>query len=294
MALPLHFSSAPAPESVHSLSARQGLGAPSPIVFPAAGACTFVAPAVTVLQPQPAVPGSVRLAPAQGHACGLAAASPSPLLAPLPQQAPGTALALAQVPAPVLALGQAPSSTLVPPGSCAVVAGETVTMPGQPSRLTAGMTTPEDIAAQRQEYSHSIDEQQRRGEAVLSQQAAQQREHLRMQAEQQKVVALGRWDQHLRAQELLAEREYQQQLAALRAAAAEQRAALEERASQLIMDYHARRTQQEVNRRSYQQQVRQWEAEQSQFQRGLQNMDLSRSTKDQLRLAQSLPQGVAL
>mmetsp|Transcript_57932 Transcript_57932/g.139944 ORF Transcript_57932/g.139944 Transcript_57932/m.139944 type:complete len:162 (-) Transcript_57932:76-561(-) len=95
---------------------------------------------------------------------------------------------------------------------------------------------------------------------------------------------MGRWDQHLRAQELLAEREYQQQLATLREAAAQQRAVLEEQSSQLIVEYNARRTQQEINRRNYELQFRSWEAQEQRRQQQLMGLDLSRSTKDELRL----------
>lgn len=152
-------------------------------------------------------------------------------------------------------------------------------MPTQPVRLTVGMASPQDVAAQKQEYSRSLDEQQRQGEAILSQQTHQQREHLRLQAEQQKVLAMGRWDQHLRAQELLAEREYQQQLAALREAARQRMATLEEQASQLIMEYNARKAQQEVNLRDYELQVRRWEAEAQHF-----HTTLGRTAREQSKL----------
>lgn len=254
----------------------------------AAGACPTsysMPPTMANLPPTLPVPSSVRLEPGSvplpssvqlepgSLTTSALALQPKPLLAPVPI---GSQLAPAGL--------QGMTSGLPPAGACAVVAGETVTMPGQPSRLTVGMVTLEDVAAQRHEYTRSLDEQQHQGEQLLAQQVVQQREHLKVQAEQQKVLAMGRWDQHLRAQELLAEREYQQQLASLREAAAQQRAVLEEQAAQLVMEYNARKTQQEINKRNYELQIRQWEAQQQQRQQQLLGLDLSRTTKDELRL----------
>merc|ERR1712039_202256 len=132
--------------------------------------------------------------------------------------------------------------------------------PSGPVNLTAGMVTPEDVARQKEEYKTTIDEQQRQGEAVLNEQTLQQREHIRMQAQQQKSIAMGRWDQHLRAQEIVAEQEYQQQIAVLHETVRQQKVALAKQAAQMVMEYNSRKVQQEINQRHYEIQLQHWHA----------------------------------
>jgi len=151
----------------------------------------------------------------------------------------------------------------VPPGSEAMVAGERIVMPGAPASLTYGMVRPEEVVAQKEEYGRNLDEQQRQGREVLTQQTERQREYLRMQAEQQKLIAAGRWDQHLRAQEIQAEQDYQQELAKLREAARELKTALDNQSAQLVVEYNARKAQEELNYRIYEAELREWEEAQS-------------------------------
>lgn len=155
-------------------------------------------------------------------------------------------------PAPVLTVP-------IPPGSEAVIAGQRVVMPGAPASLTYGMVRPEEVEAQKEEYGRNLDEQQRQGREALMFQTERHREFLRVQAEQQKLIAAGRWDQQLRAQEMQAEQEYQQELAKLREAARELKTALDAQAAQLAVEYHARKTQEELNYRIYEAELREWE-----------------------------------
>merc|ERR1712003_577714 len=131
-----------------------------------------------------------------------------------------------------------------------------------PVSLTASMTNPQDVVMQKEVYKHSLDEQLKQGEALLNQQAMRQQEHIRLQAEQQKALAIGRWDQQLRAQEMAAEQEYQQQLAKLQDDARQKKVLLEKQASEAIMEYNARKTQQEINYRHFQLQMQRWQAQQ--------------------------------
>lgn len=132
-------------------------------------------------------------------------------------------------------------------------------MPDQPSNLTVGLVSPDEVAQQKEEYCRCLDEQQRHGLEVLKEQIQRQREYIRMQADQQKAIAAGRWDQHLRAQELAAEQEYQHEMAKLQEANRQLKTVLENQAAQLLVEFHARRTQEELNYRAYEVQLKEWE-----------------------------------
>jgi len=164
-----------------------------------------------------------------------------------------------QVMGPPVALPQAGSP--VPPGTKAVVGGEQIAMPAMPASLTKGMVCPEDVAVQKEQFRKSVEEQQRQGEEALAQQLSQQKDYVRLQAEQQKALAHGRWDQQLRAEEMAAVQDYHQQMARLQDVARQQKLALQKQASQLVMEYNARRAQQEINQRQYEVQLQQWEAQ---------------------------------
>jgi len=114
---------------------------------------------------------------------------------------------------------------------------------------------------QKEQFRKSVEEQQRQGEEALAQQLSQQKDYVRLQAEQQKALAHGRWDQQLRAEEMAAVQDYHQQMARLQDVARQQKLALQKQASQLVMEYNARRAQQEINQRQYEVQLQQWEAQ---------------------------------
>jgi len=128
--------------------------------------------------------------------------------------------------------------------------------------LTPGMVRPKDLEHQKEEYTRILDDQQRQAEAVLSQQKARQIEDLRMQAEHQKALAMSHWDKQLRAKEVIAEQEYQQELARLQESTRQLRLALQQQSAQLIVEYSARQVQEEVNLRRYEIDLEHWEAEQ--------------------------------
>lgn len=147
-----------------------------------------------------------------------------------------------------------PSS--IPVGTEAIVLGERVTMPAPPTSMVVGLATPAEIERQKEEHMRDLDEQQRHRKEVLTEQTERQREYIRAQAQQQKAIAAGRWDQHLRAQEIAAEQEYQQQLSKLQEAARQLNTVLENQAAQLIVEYHGRKTQDEFNHRMYDTEMR--------------------------------------
>merc|ERR1719221_406428 len=103
---------------------------------------------------------------------------------------------------------------------------------------------------------------------MLSQQFSQHKDYVRVQAEQQKALTQGRWDQHLRAEEMAAEQDYHLQIAKLQDAVRQHKLALQKEASLLVMEYNARRAQQEINHRQYEAELQQWAAgRQAQLQR---------------------------
>jgi len=132
-------------------------------------------------------------------------------------------------------------------------------MPGAPSSLTYGLVSPQEVDAQKDEYARSLDQQQQQAREALVQQCDRQREYLRVQAEQQKAIAAGRWDQRFREQEMAAEQEYQQELARVREAARQLKVALEYQAAALVVEYNARKSQEELNYRIYEAEIREWE-----------------------------------
>lgn len=130
---------------------------------------------------------------------------------------------------------------------------------GIPSDLTYGLVTPEEVNEKRNEYSRSLDGQQRQARDALVQQFQRQQDYLQLQADQQKAIAAGRWDQRFREEEMQAEQEYQQEVAKLRDAARQLKTALSTQATQLIVEYNSRKVQDELNHRIYEAEFKEWE-----------------------------------
>jgi len=101
--------------------------------------------------------------------------------------------------------------------------------------------------------------QHKENEAILQQQADHEIHHARSAAERYKALVLGRLEVQMREEEMAAEHEYQNQLAQLREAACRKRAALEKQAGDLVMEYSARKAQDDMNRKQHQMQLQQWE-----------------------------------
>eukprot|EP00419_Tripos_fusus_P079837 CAMPEP_0172939670 /NCGR_PEP_ID=MMETSP1075-20121228/223646_1 /TAXON_ID=2916 /ORGANISM="Ceratium fusus, Strain PA161109" /LENGTH=474 /DNA_ID=CAMNT_0013801061 /DNA_START=27 /DNA_END=1451 /DNA_ORIENTATION=- len=129
-----------------------------------------------------------------------------------------------------------------------------------PAKLTDGMPNPQEVAQQKQEFARHIMVQHKENEAILEQQAEHEIQHARRAAERYKALVLGRLEVQRREEEMAAEHEYHTQLANLREAACQKRAALEKQAGDLVMEYSARKAQDDMNRRNHQIQFQQWEA----------------------------------
>lgn len=150
----------------------------------------------------------------------------------------------------------------VPAGTQAVAGGEMITMPPLPASLTAGLVSPQEVAAQKEEFQRTLTVQLQQAQAALSQQTEKQREFMRTQAEQAKALADSRWNQHLQSQEMSAEREYQQEVSKLQEAVRQAKVSLQHQASQLLLEYNSRRAQEELNLKSYEIDLKKWETEQ--------------------------------
>ncbi|CAE8654106.1 unnamed protein product, partial [Polarella glacialis] len=125
--------------------------------------------------------------------------------------------------------------------------------------LTRGHPRPDEIQAEKEREHQHIDLQMQQAQVVLQEQTNKERDFLRSQASQAKEIASGRWDQHLRTQELSAEQEYQQQLAKVHEDARQMRLILEQQSSQLILEYETRRAQEDINHHMHEVELHQWE-----------------------------------
>ncbi|CAE7946404.1 Gba [Symbiodinium sp. KB8] len=105
------------------------------------------------------------------------------------------------------------------------------------------------VSLREEQNYREVDEQLQQAQLLLEEQTKREKEYLRAQATQAKEVLEGRWDQHLRAQEISAEQDFQKSLAQLHESSRMMRLKLEEQASQLVIEYQTRRTQEELQRR---------------------------------------------
>ncbi|CAE7915477.1 CACNA1G [Symbiodinium necroappetens] len=125
--------------------------------------------------------------------------------------------------------------------------------------LTRHLPPPEVVNAQKEQNYREVDEQLQQAQLLLEEQTKREKEYLRAQATQAKEVLEGRWDQHLRAQEISAEQDFQKSLAQLHESSRMMRLKLEEQASQLVIEYQTRRTQEEINRHKHEVELHHWE-----------------------------------
>merc|ERR1719410_2374707 len=195
------------------------------------------------------------LAPAAAPAIVTPAVAPTMVTPAALPEAVGAAVMMGPVPPPL---------TTIPPMPSAPAVVEAPPMPLMPpvppAKLTDGMPNPREVPEQKQEFTRHIMVQQKENEAILQQQADHEKEHARLAADRYKALVLGRLEVQMREEEMAAEHEYHNQLANLREAACHKRAALEKQAADIVMEYSARKAQDDMNRRNHQVQFHQWEA----------------------------------
>jgi len=132
--------------------------------------------------------------------------------------------------------------------------------PMPPAKLTDGLPNPQEVAQQKQEFARDIMVQHKANQAILQQQLDHEIQHARSAADRYKALVLGRLEVQMREEEMSTEHEYHNQLALLHEAACRKRAALEKQAGDLVMEYSARKAQDDMNRKQHQQQFQHWEA----------------------------------
>eukprot|EP00439_Symbiodinium_sp_Y106_P060454 s714_g8.t3 len=125
--------------------------------------------------------------------------------------------------------------------------------------LTRHLPPPEVVNAQKEQNYREVDEQLQQAQLLLEEHTKREKEYLRAQATQAQEVLAGRWDQHLRAQEISAEQDFQKSLGQLHESSRMMRLKLEEQASQLVIEYQTRRTQEEINRHKHEVELHHWE-----------------------------------
>eukprot|EP00927_Polykrikos_kofoidii_P063763 TRINITY_DN5863_c0_g1_i4.p1 TRINITY_DN5863_c0_g1~~TRINITY_DN5863_c0_g1_i4.p1 ORF type:complete len:573 (-),score=135.54 TRINITY_DN5863_c0_g1_i4:107-1825(-) len=131
---------------------------------------------------------------------------------------------------------------LAPPHSQPQMPPQPQAMPGvapPPASLTAGLPDPSAVERQKAGYMKSLDEQEKQSTGALEAQKKQQLDYLYAQADQQKKQAWMQIDQQVKQQEIALTQQYNQQLLQLNQQYHTQKAALEQQAMQLTMEYHA-------------------------------------------------------
>lgn len=171
--------------------------------------------------------------------------------------------------------------------------------PSAPPR--SGLITVDEVTIQKEELRKTLDLQLQQAEASLREQAARQREYLRSQAEQARVMVRARWDQQLRAQELAAEQGHMQEIQRLQEELRAAQASVRSQATQMVLAYHQRKVEQDMNLSRFNTELQQWEADymlkahflqsgQVKSEADLQRMLVLRQNQVQQRAMQHLPE----
>lgn len=111
--------------------------------------------------------------------------------------------------------------------------------------LTRGFPDPASIEEQKQAYAKSLDLQLEEGNRSLREQNEERKRELRRAAEQRKQALVLQVEQQVRAHEAVLDEQTNQALMSLKKAALEQRAALDQQAASLTLEYQQRKMQEE-------------------------------------------------
>lgn len=110
---------------------------------------------------------------------------------------------------------------------------------------------PDEIIKQKQQYAKSLEEQFVHGAKVLDRSFKRQAEILRAAGEQQKINFGIQVDQSMQQQEILLAQRHSDELLQLQMAARQQRTSLEQQANALVMEYQARKGQEDMAMQRY-------------------------------------------
>eukprot|EP00435_Cladocopium_sp_Y103_P013586 s2255_g3.t1 len=111
--------------------------------------------------------------------------------------------------------------------------------------FTRGFPDPTSIEEQKQAYCRSLDHQLEEGNKSLQQQNIERKKQLHEAAEQQKQALLLHMEQQVKMQEMALDEQTNHALMGLKKAALDQRAALEQQAASLTLEYQQRKMQEE-------------------------------------------------
>ncbi|CAE7638578.1 cspA [Symbiodinium pilosum] len=183
----------------------------------------------------PVVPTTTMAHPAYGAPVPMSFASPHPAMlastSGLPMPGPGQAGPVYA--APVSGSQQDPAS----PAS--------VDSDGTNGPYTRGFPDPASIEEQKKHYCRSLEEQLEEGNKSLQQQNVERKKQLHEAAEQQKQALLLHMDQQVKMQEMALDEQTNQAMMGLKKAALDQRAALEQQAASLTLEYQQRKMHEE-------------------------------------------------
>lgn len=110
---------------------------------------------------------------------------------------------------------------------------------------TRGFPDPASIEEQKKAYCRSLDLQLEEGNKSLQQQNIERKKQLHEAAEQQKQALLLHMDQQVKMQEMALDEQTNQAMMGLKKAALDQRAALEQQAASLTLEYQQRKMHEE-------------------------------------------------
>jgi len=111
--------------------------------------------------------------------------------------------------------------------------------------LTRGFPDPRSILEQKDAYSRSLEQQLEQGNQSLQRQNAERKRQLYEAAEQQKQALLLHMEQQVKIQEMALDEQTDQAMMGLKKAALDQRAALDQQAASLVLEYQQRKTHEE-------------------------------------------------
>eukprot|EP00927_Polykrikos_kofoidii_P043833 TRINITY_DN3792_c0_g1_i1.p1 TRINITY_DN3792_c0_g1~~TRINITY_DN3792_c0_g1_i1.p1 ORF type:complete len:440 (+),score=77.93 TRINITY_DN3792_c0_g1_i1:52-1371(+) len=123
--------------------------------------------------------------------------------------------------------------------------------PGPPESLLAGIPDPSSIEMQRSAFSNSLEEQKARGEEALKVQQQEHTKYIYQTAEAQKRQLMLQIDQQAKQQELALSQQFSHQVMSLNQEYQTQKIALEKQANELVMDYHRRKSMEDMNIQQY-------------------------------------------
>jgi len=135
-------------------------------------------------------------------------------------------------------------------GPVQVVQQMPVQMP-VPMTQTKDMPDPQAVAAQKDQYAKSLEQQLQNGQNQIIAENAQKKKALNDAAAHQKSMYILQVDQEVKKQEMMLDQEMAKKLHDLQKAAHDQRAILEQQAATLTMEYNTKKAQEQFEQQQH-------------------------------------------